>query len=315
MTVATDLQILDRPAAEGASAVARALLADAVARARDAHRRGGPEALHDFRVAVRRLRSYLRAFREVLRPAVRDRDLRRLRRIARATNAARDVEVLAAWMKGAAAELDPEHRPAATWLRARLEERRRDDHGPEVAASVKELRRRLPRVDRRLSRLEAERGAEPYRDALARELHRAIAAVAVALRRASRPPDASLAHEARVEAKRLRYLLETLRDVPGLEVEVALAGLKTMQDRLGLLHDAGVAAAEVASERGRMRGRRGPGNRGGEAGRRAGLLAAEQLARRRERESLDEVARGYLADRGAAVLGPAVEVAAALERG
>ncbi len=307
--------MLDRPAAEGASTVARALVADALARARSAQRRGGPEALHDFRVAVRRLRSYLRAFRDVLRPALRDRDLRRLRRIARATNAARDVEVLAAWMEEAAGELGPAHRPAAIWLRARLEERRRDDHGPEVAGSVKELRRRLPRVDRRLSRLEAERGAEPYREALGRELHRAIAAVAVALRRASRPPEAALAHEARVEAKRLRYLLETVRDVPGLEVEAAVGGLKRMQDRFGLLHDAGVAAAEVAAVRGGIRARRAPRDRGGEAGLRAGLLALEELARRRERESLDEVARTYLADHGAAVLGPAVEVAAALDRG
>ncbi len=311
--------MLDRPAAEGASTVARALVADAVARARGAHRRGGPEALHDLRVAVRRLRSYLRAFREVLRPAVRDRDLRRLRRIARATNAARDVEVLAAWVTDAADDLDPAHRPAAAWFRTRLDERRRDDHGPEVASSVRDLRRRLPRVDRRLSALEAERGAEPYRDALGRELHRAIAAVAVALRRASGPRNAALVHAARVEAKRLRYLLETLRDLPALRAEPAVEGLKRMQDRLGLMHDAGVAATEFAAERGRIRGRRGPRGRGGEAGRRAsllaGLLALEKLARRRERDSLEEVARAYLADGGAAVRGPVLEVAAALERG
>jgi CHAD domain-containing protein len=304
--------MLDRPAAEGASTVARALLADAVARARGARRRGGPEALHDFRVAVRRLRSYLRAFREVLRPAVRGRDLRRLRRIARATNAARDVEVLAAWVKDATGDLEPAHRPAAAWLSGRLGALRRGQHGTEVAGSMKETERRAPRLERRLARLEAERGAEPYRAALGRELHRAIASVAAALREAAEPPDPARAHEARVEAKRLRYLLETLREVPGLEVEPAVDGLKRMQDRIGLLHDASVAADWIGAARREIRaGDAGPGDDDP----RPGLLALERLARRREKELLVEVSRTWLADHGAAVLGPAVEVAAALERG
>ncbi|HZK77339.1 MAG TPA: CHAD domain-containing protein, partial [Gemmatimonadaceae bacterium] len=51
------------------------------------------DLLHDFRVALRRLRSWLRAFDSSLGDTVRRKHERRLRSIVRSTNAARDATV------------------------------------------------------------------------------------------------------------------------------------------------------------------------------------------------------------------------------
>lgn len=138
--------ILDRPPAEGARTVALALLAGAREQAGRIGIQGDPEALHDFRVAVRRLRLTLRAWREVLGPAVRDKDLRRLRRVARATGEARDAEVLVDWIDRSAGDLSPPEKGAAAWLRRRLEERARH---PDVAGAVQRLVETCDRLERR----------------------------------------------------------------------------------------------------------------------------------------------------------------------
>ena len=65
---------------------------------RDGHA-GGDDALHDFRVAVRRLRSWIRAFEPSLRDAVSRKQRRRLSEIADATGATRDATVHLAWLR------------------------------------------------------------------------------------------------------------------------------------------------------------------------------------------------------------------------
>src|SRR6478672_7935479 len=62
---------------------------------------GDKEALHDFRVALRRLRSWLRAFRPALADTVGPKIERRLKQIAKETGASRDLEVHVAWVSGA----------------------------------------------------------------------------------------------------------------------------------------------------------------------------------------------------------------------
>jgi CHAD domain-containing protein len=63
-------ELIDRSAEEGARVVALALLSDADEAARALERRDDEEALHDFRVGLRRLRSALRAFRPWLAQGV-----------------------------------------------------------------------------------------------------------------------------------------------------------------------------------------------------------------------------------------------------
>jgi CHAD domain-containing protein len=103
--------LLDRPAAEAARLLALRLLDDAASARLRLGRPDDPEALHDFRVAIRRLRSSIRAWRDVLDNAVSPRVLRRLRRLARATSESRDLEVHLAWVAAQAPNQREYQRP------------------------------------------------------------------------------------------------------------------------------------------------------------------------------------------------------------
>ena len=76
----------------------------------DAAQSGDVEALHDFRVAIRRLRSLLRAYQDLTDAAIPRRLRRGLRALARATNASRDLEVKLAWLEAEKASLKPRER-------------------------------------------------------------------------------------------------------------------------------------------------------------------------------------------------------------
>ena len=81
--------LLEMPAPHAVRVIASGLLDDVVA----AHARlddDEADALHDLRVALRRLRSWLRAFRPELSDTVRGRTRRKLSALASATNEARD---------------------------------------------------------------------------------------------------------------------------------------------------------------------------------------------------------------------------------
>ncbi len=81
------------------------------------------EALHDFRVAIRRLRSTLRAWRSVLGKSIRKRQRRRLRALQGATGGGRDAEVALAWLGEQRPALHATHRRGHDWLVERLEQR------------------------------------------------------------------------------------------------------------------------------------------------------------------------------------------------
>jgi hypothetical protein len=80
--------LLERPAVDAASLVALRYLDDSTTAATRLSDRTDAEALHDFRVAVRRLRVTLQAY-PGLREGVPKKYRRRLRKLTRATNAVR----------------------------------------------------------------------------------------------------------------------------------------------------------------------------------------------------------------------------------
>jgi len=103
---------------------ARRLALKCVAAARTAERRlddpSDREALHDFRVSIRRLRSLLRAYRPQLDAAVRPKDRKRLRAIQQATGGGREAEVALEWLTKQHGDLAPEHLAGLNWLSAIL---------------------------------------------------------------------------------------------------------------------------------------------------------------------------------------------------
>ena len=132
--------------AEGARRLALAHLDDAsVARDR-LTTSADPEALHDYRVALRRLRSCLRAYRRQVRSSLSGQTRRRLRRLTRGTNRSRDLEVHLAWLEDQRAAADDGTRPGITWMLERLSAAKE-----EAAEAMLERDARLfPKVEARL---------------------------------------------------------------------------------------------------------------------------------------------------------------------
>jgi CHAD domain-containing protein/CYTH domain-containing protein len=224
---------------EGASA-ARSRLADA----------SDTEALHDYRVALRRLRSCLRSYRKHLRSTVSRKKLRQLRRLARGTNKSRDLEVHLAWLIEQRDRVSEAEQPGVSWTLGRLTEAKRrgwDD--------MLQLDQRLfPKVH---DRLVDQLSAFPTTIHLDSDLRRRSTAAVTAsrARAASRRLRSRLLeisgyssgtaiHRARIATKHLRYLLEPFAaGVP--EGDAAIDRLKALQDALGDVHDAHVFLAEL----------------------------------------------------------------------
>src|SRR5215210_5945824 len=127
--------LLERHPSEAVRLVAMDWLAQASAareRLGDAH---DEEALHDFRVAIRRLRSTVKAFRRELDASVTRKSRDRLRRVAQATNGGRDAEVQLLWLDTQRQSLYSRHRPGAVWFRDRLR-RRKEEADAQLHAEV-----------------------------------------------------------------------------------------------------------------------------------------------------------------------------------
>jgi CHAD domain-containing protein/CYTH domain-containing protein len=236
------MTLLASSAQEGARLIALALLDQAHAASERLHDAGDSEALHDVRVALRRLRSCLRAFDEILGRAVPKRWRRRLNRLARRTGPGRDAEVQLRWLRERGAALDEQEQSGARWLEAQLEAR--------VTAEYSALRDRLPsrlgKLERGLRgsldtyRLDVRVGAhtkpEPFVAIVRVALHDQIDALVRDLACVQSLEDEDQAHQARIHGKRLRYLLEPLRDEVPDAID-AIDQLKGLQDLLGDLND------------------------------------------------------------------------------
>ena len=203
------------------------------------------EAVHDLRVALRRLRSILKPARRIYGPFHTDAVRAALKEIADATGDLRDEEVLHQTI----ADLPPD--PATqgareAWLkqrqgredelRKRLLGLLRDGHGARAHAMLDALLRLPvdPAGDRSLERFAA-RVVERARHAIKRQ-------GTVAL------DDTAALHEQRILYKRLRYAAESF--APALPPTLAALArvAERFQKRLGEVHDLDVALGIVADD-------------------------------------------------------------------
>jgi CHAD domain-containing protein len=252
-----------------------------------------PERLHELRVTVRRLRTLFRAYASEVRGSVRRRDRRRLRDVARATAALRELDVRFAWVDEVT--LGGEEFAAAERLRASAAEARAD----EVTLVSRQLDRALAKLVRRLRRrlrsytieLEGKKAAAvpAFAVALADTLTRHRHQFEQQLERAAGTDDESRIHAARIATKRLRYAIEPVALTQ--TGAAATAELVELQDRLGRFLDLG--AAVVALDRELSAALR-DGNAAGVSGLQ-GLLAR---ARTERAELLDRVRADWIADAG-----------------
>lgn len=217
-----------------------------------------PEALHDFRVALRRLRSVLRAYRSCLRKL--PKKLRReLKRVARATSAGRDAEVFLEWLN-AQSSFPASEKTARERLQRRLEQVR--------DAAYRQLRSEMPAdftmLAKRLHQtLVARRNAASYGEVTAMRLHAQIADLAADLARVHSVADAESIHAARIQAKRLRYLIEPLsRRLP--DAGSGVKRLRAFQDETGALCDGFVRRRLFTQAAGAEQARTAPADTDGE---------------------------------------------------
>lgn len=307
---------LEQPVGEVASALVKAQ-ADAARTAYAALRKGeDPEALHDLRVALRRMRSLLRAYRGELR--LRKPVRRELSELAAATNPARDAEVLLDLYSQLPLPRAGRAKPGVAWAGARL----RDGMQAGAQAAREALDADLERLCRHVERGVAIRSSgqyAPWRAVLAEGLHTAWGELESELQALQIEFSMTRAHRARIDAKRLRYLLEPARGV--LKPAKALVEeSKRLQTLLGDLHDAQVFgewlmdAAKVASAcRGRSELARALGWDAEKQHDEAedampGLLYLGKMVCERERTLAEEV-KAWMAGGGSQRLGEAVSAA------
>jgi CHAD domain-containing protein len=242
--------LLFRSDEEAARRLALKCLAAAKAAERRLDDRFDREALHDFRVAIRRLRSVLRAYRPQLDKAVRRKDRKRLRAIQQATGGGREAEVALEWLTKQHGDLAPEHLAGLNWLSALLLERRRqcsEDLDAKVRGS---FRRTVEKLEERLAIMRSEHNllAEHPHVTFARSLANLTEAHAtdllVNLGQIMSMEQAEQLHEARITAKRLRYLIEPVRAYADGTQSVVKRS-KRLQDVLGDLNDVHVLMKEI----------------------------------------------------------------------
>lgn len=204
------------------------------------------EALHDFRVALRRLRSQIRAYRPYLEGS-KPRKLRaRIKELAARTNAARDAEVSIEWLEKEGASLGDEGAAGARHLTEVL--RSHQARTPSAAELRQEFEPLRAAARKALSRLSLRVGepSESFLAASGRLLGELARGLEAGLRAVHTVEDGEPLHRARILAKRLRYLLEPLRlEVAG--VTSLVETLKSLQDCLGELQDTRVLIETIGS--------------------------------------------------------------------
>ncbi|MET0397949.1 MAG: CHAD domain-containing protein [Longimicrobiaceae bacterium] len=244
--------LLDLEAGRAARVLALRFLRDAAAARERFRDPADAAALHDFRVALRRLRSTLKHYRPQLEDGVTRGDRRRVRDLARATGAARDAEVLTELVERWRDSVPAAGAAGTEWMLARLRDRREvaaRELNREVAADFAKASRRLEaRLGEHRAVVDPDdpRGGPRCAGVVAGRLAVGAEELRAHLDRVRSVADQEEAHEARISAKRLRYLLEPFAaEVEGLPKLVR--DLRRLQDLLGDMHDAEVAWGEAAA--------------------------------------------------------------------
>ncbi len=241
-------------ASEPAGATVTAAIAKATARLliHDPRVRLGsdPEAVHQARVATRRLRADLRTFKDLLEPAWAERIGAELKWLACDLGAVRDSEVMRDLLGSLARRLPAEDRPAGLRVAARLD-RARDGARRRLLADL-DSERYLDLLDALVSAGREPPLADAAQAAARDALPGVVEAVSRRFRRAVRrlppvPADEDL-HALRILAKRLRYTAESVGFV--LDGYDKLAKEATaVQDVLGRHQDAVVAQQWLREQR------------------------------------------------------------------
>jgi CHAD domain-containing protein len=269
------------------------------------------EALHDFRVGIRRLRSCIRAYRPQLKRSLNQKSEQSLRKLMRATNAGRDTEVQLTWLRTQGERLQSEDTQGLFWLIGRLEGRKFETLDPVTAKVGGQFSKTAGKLRRRLSTREVEIEPGPgkrdptFGQVTGQAIGQHVARLKENLQQIVGAEDAKQVHRTRVAVKRLRYLLEPVaRRNP--RTRDLVARLKEAQDRLGELHDMHVLSDEIASALETLASSH-PGHQA-----ERGLRTLEQLAREQATVTFNRFNSTWGGDRADRILDRANEIGGSL---
>lgn len=210
-----------------------------------------PEALHDMRVATRRLRSAFRVFRDYYRRKTIRPFIRNLRATRRALGPVRDLDVFVEKIDQYQAGLPEDERggmePLLESWKEQREEKRVDMmrylNSTRFAHFITDFADFLTKPGAGARRIRKKRPPTGYlvRHVTPRLVYAQLEAVRSYDTVLDHAPVETL-HALRIKFKRFRYTLEFFQEVLGPEAETVIEEVKIMQDHLGDLNDANIAS-------------------------------------------------------------------------
>lgn len=213
------------------------------------------EALHDMRVASRRLREALEIFEFCFTPKLYDRLYTRVRRVTRALGRARDADVTVDYfsklLAGSQEVIGQIALQDMLRRRVKQQKRRRAEMQHDLdKVRPAELAARFEKAFAHLAQIPASRQPRGSRTAvqLARRLFaQRLREVFACQRLVKGEDDVNGLHNLRIAVKKLRYAMETLDFAAGAPVKENLKFFKKLQTVLGDLHDRDVFAEMTQS--------------------------------------------------------------------
>jgi CHAD domain-containing protein len=204
-------------------------------------REGEIEAVHQFRVTVRRLRAAV----ELLAPVLHGSRLRLYRRelplLGRTVGAVRDCDALGELIRKYSAALEPEIARALIPIYQALVDRRvATMRAMNTFLNSKRYLRLIERLNHTLTRTQPQATVRTRAPALLRPVARSANRAGARLAADSPPP---VFHKLRTRLKRTRYAVEMLDQIAGGRTAGTLDKLRALQEELGELQDLATAAA------------------------------------------------------------------------
>ncbi len=203
---------------------AKALLEKSHQQAQNLSNTKDPEALHDFRVNIRHLRSFLKSYQDFMGKGNKKAQ-DQLAQLMKSTNLGRDNEVHTTWLNQQRKQSSPELGLGIDIVLQNFE-----SHPPFEA---KKLQKQFGKISHKLeasfNKLHFEEGFNPVTATILTHYSRTLKTELSQLSK-----DETLLHQTRITGKRLRYTLELLDTKESTKL---VAELKTLQDILGEIND------------------------------------------------------------------------------
>lgn len=203
---------------------------------------GAPEAIHDVRVASRRLQQVLDCLYPPPRPPAIQHLRRRLQSSRRALGKLRDHDVFIGSLESRLQRKRTMHRAVLTAIRERLSKRRAALLRKAVIESGKhDVFDICARLEKILGKADSMAGTArhpvPYDRSPYASLKQPWRDFEKQLAKSLRGAAPANLHKVRIKAKRLRYLLELIRDLGDRSADAPLFWLRRLQQCLGDWHD------------------------------------------------------------------------------